>query len=86
MNQQQNQFNYIKEFYNTARINEENIIIQEIDIRDWGTVYIYIVEKKDGVFIIYKASGSADKPINFHDLHYITLAECEVKELFRKIQ
>ena len=42
--------------------------------------------KKDGIFIIYKTSGSADKPIDFSDIHYITLAECEVKELFQKIQ
>lgn len=81
-----NDFKYLKEFYNTARINEEDIIIQEIDVKDWGTVYIYIVEKNKSGFYIYKASGSSDKPINFDDLHYITLAECEVKDLFQKIQ
>ncbi|AGK96762.1 hypothetical protein [Clostridium pasteurianum] len=81
-----NQYKYIKEFYLISRINEENIIVQEVDIKEWGTVYIYIVEKNESGFYIYKASGIADKPINFDDLHYITLAECEVKELFRKIK
>lgn len=86
MNQQQAQYKYLKEFYLIARINKENIIIQEIDVRDWGTVYIYIVEKSESGFYIYKASGSVDKPINFDDLHYITLAECEIKELFKQIK
>ena len=80
------EYRYIKEFYLITSIKKENIIVQEVDIKEWGTVYIYIVEKKDGIFIIYKTSGSADKPIDFSDIHYITLAECEVKELFQKIQ
>lgn len=81
-----NEYKFLKEFYSTARIVEENIIIQEVDIKEWGTVYIYIVEKNSSGFIIYKTSGSVDKPINFEDLHYITLAECEVKELFQKTE
>lgn len=80
------EYKYLKEFYNTARIKQENIIIEDIDVKEWGTVYIYIVEKNESGFYIYKASGSVDKPINFDDLHYITLAECEVKELFQKIK
>lgn len=79
-------YKYLKEFYLIARIKQENIIIQDIDVKEWGTVYIYIVEKNKSGFYIYKASGTADKPINFDELHYITLAECEVKELFQKIQ
>jgi len=78
------QYKYLEQFYLIARIKKENIIIQEVDIKEWGTVYIYIVEKNKSGFYIYKAQGSADKPINFDDLHYITLAECEVKELFKQ--
>lgn len=81
-----NEYKYLEQFYNTARINKENIIIQEIDIKSWGTVYIYIVEKNESGFYIYKASNSADKPIDFNDIHYITLADCEVKELFKQIK
>jgi len=81
-----NKYKYLKEFYLIARINEENIIIQEVDIKDWGTIYLYIVEKNKSGFYIYKASGTVDKPIDFSDIHYITLAECEVKELFQKIK
>ncbi|MDF2883746.1 MAG: hypothetical protein K0R54_4310 [Clostridiaceae bacterium] len=80
------QYRYIKEFYLIARIKQENIIIQDIDIKEWGTVYIYIVEKNSSGFYIYKASGTTDKPINFDDLHYITLAECELRELLQKIK
>lgn len=78
------EYQYLREFYITAGIAEENIIIEDIDIRPWGTVHIYIVEKKKGVFTIYTAMGDIDNPMSRNDVHYVILGDNQVRLLIKE--
>ncbi|MFC0906249.1 hypothetical protein ACFHWD_16345 [Clostridium sp. MT-14] len=77
----QEEYKYLPEFYQTAYISPDNIVLQDIDI--FGSrVSIFIVEQKDNIRII-KADGNKDKPISWNNIKDMILGESQIEQLLQ---
>jgi hypothetical protein len=75
------EYKYLQEFYKTAYISPDNIVLQDIDI--FGSrVSIFIVEQKGNIRII-KADGNKDKPISWNGIKDMILNESQLQELLQ---
>ena len=76
------EYKHLKEYYDVANIQEENIIINDITISDCGTVDIYTVEKDRYVFTITTARVfSPSEKITRDRIDKVILGESQVKKL-----
>lgn len=78
------EYKHMEEFLESAGINEEDIIIQEVDIAN-DFVCIYIVVKNRNMYDVFTAVGDTGKPINKDSIHHVLLPESLIKELFKQI-
>lgn len=82
-----NEYKYFNKFLEEGSINIDDIIIQEVDMRPWGAVDIYIVERyKDNVYTITTAKGDVLTPIDISRVDRVILGESQIKKLFQKIK
>jgi hypothetical protein len=78
-------YKYLKEFYKSALIDPEKIILEEVDIaKDF--VCIYIVTRNKNMFDVYTAVGSIDKPIKDKSINHVLLFEKRLNKLFEQIK
>jgi hypothetical protein len=81
----QEEYKYLPEFYQTAKLNKGNILLLNVEIKH-EIINILCVEQKNYLITITTGVGLADRPIYKENIYQVAINNTEFEQIERLLK